>query len=149
MKAIFPPRYLWYVSGLGLLAAPLGSCRHAKLPPTPATENVEAYVIGFDPCASTKGLVLVLPGQLSATDTVVTYTMPPGLLPIPPAYLQGGLNNFLFPPAAQRTYKVRVTYHSAQADELQGYACNGLTNLADYNRAVQGRQVVITAAQRL
>ncbi len=108
--------------------------------------TTEAYVIGFDPCTNGKALVLKL---INSSDTVVTHNLPADLYTFSPTLFQGYMNDFLFPLPERARYKVRVEYYLTPAGQQVHSVCQGNVNLADFNRATKGKQIIITAAQRV
>jgi hypothetical protein len=121
-------------------------CQKKEAAPQPLRGiTAEAYVIGFDPCAGSAGLVLAFPGS---RDTVTTYNLPTDLYALSPTLFYGHLNNFLFPVAERNNYKVLVEYYVTPPSSKTHSLCQANINLADFNRATKQRQITITAAQR-
>ena len=125
----------------------LSSCR--KKSDTPPMYTREGYVIGFDPCSaksSSKGLVLAFPVS-SEADTVVTYTLPESTYDLPPELFEQYRTEFLFPPAYQTKYKVRVTYSFTPEAEKNYAMCTSDINLSPFNYTVKNRQITVKSAQ--
>ena len=130
---------------LALAGFMLVSCHKTDVVPDSSSVSTTAYIVGFDPCTSGNGLVLKLS---SSSDTVTTYNLPSNIYSLSSTLFQGSAKIFLFPPSEQNKYKIAITYRDALANERVNSLCQGNINLADFNRATKGRQVITITAQK-
>jgi len=108
---------------------------------------VEGRIIGFDPCnggsdaaVEGRGFVIALN---NSSDTLVTYNLPVNLFTFPKELFSGYLGSFLFPDTARNSYKIRFQYRYSSDSEKVHPICSGMIYLADYNKYVRDRQIVV------
>lgn len=132
---------LYLIFTFGVIAL---SCESSK----EISDNyVEGRIVGFDPCnggadatAEGRGFVIALN---SSSDTLVTYNLPINLFVFPKELFSGYLGNFLFPDSARNSYRIRFSYRYSTESEKVHPTCLDIIYLADYNKYVRGRQIVV------
>jgi hypothetical protein len=112
-----------------------------------SSNYVEGRIIGFDPCSGGsdatvegRGFVIALN---NSSDTLVTYNLPVNLFVFPKELFSGYLGSFLFPDSAKNSYKIRFSYRYSTESEKVHPICLGTIYLADYNKYVRDRQIVV------
>lgn len=111
--------------------------------------NTNGRIIGFDPCRNYysgraiygSGFVIEINNGIT-NDTVVTYQIPETLFAFQPSDFNGS-TPFLFRPEIQDMFKIKLNFKYAADNEKTFVLCAGNIDIADYTRAVKGKEIFI------
>jgi len=79
----------------------------------------------------------------STSDTLVTYNLPVKLFNFPKELFNGYLGIFLFPDAYKNKYNISFSFRYSTSSEKIYPVCSGLIYLAEYNKHVRDRQIIV------
>lgn len=124
------------------------SCK--KKSETCETANTSGRIIGYDPCRrydkvplKDAGFVIEIDNG-NTKDTAIKYGMPENLFVFQPSYIDGSYSSYLFRPEVQDKFKIKFKYRYAADNEKTTVLCDGMVNVADFNRAVKGKEVFVS-----